>query len=126
MRKSIRLLPIVFLVAATLTNTASVSGTDDALMGLASEDMPDGVVPGPVEAGNPDDALLVTEIQQLLDGNLSDGPGIQVEVFDGVVTLSGFVEIDSHREIAEELVAGVPGVRRVDNQIMIASESPVG
>jgi hypothetical protein len=126
MCKLVRLLPAISLVAAMLTNPAPVFGTDDALMGIASEDMPDGVVPGPAEVGSAYDAALVAEIQRLIDGNLSDGPGIQVEVFDGIVTLSGFVEIAAHREVAEELAAGVPGVRRVDNQIMIASESPVG
>jgi hypothetical protein len=126
MRKFIRLLPVVLLVAAMLTIPAPVFGTDDAVMGIGSEDMPDGVVPGPAEVSNPDDAALVAEIQELLDTHLSDGPAIEVEATDGVVTLSGFVEVDSHREVAEEMAAGVPGVRRVDNQIMIASESPVG
>jgi len=126
MCRSLRLLPVVFLAAAMLTNAAPVLGTDDAQMGLASEDMPDGVIPGPAATADPNDAALVAEIQQLLDTHLSDGPGIEVEATDGVVTLSGLVEVDAHREVAEEMAAGVPGVRRVENRIMIASEAPVG
>ena len=38
---------------------------------------------------------------------------------DGVVTLTGTVNEESHRSLAQETVANLPGVERVDNQIQI-------
>lgn len=44
---------------------------------------------------------------------------------DSVVTLSGTVSEWSHRSLAEETIAGLPGVKRVDNQLESKSGKPV-
>lgn len=49
---------------------------------------------------------------------------IKVQSRDGVVTLSGTVARDYHKFLAEETVAGLPGVQRVDNQLTLVGEQP--
>ena len=47
---------------------------------------------------------------------------IQTESQDGVVTLTGTVNEEAHKMLAEEIVLGLPGVVRVDNQLATPSE----
>ena len=49
---------------------------------------------------------------------------IKVESAGGVVTLRGMVSQEDHRALAQETVAGLPGVLRVDNQLAVAAEQP--
>ncbi len=49
---------------------------------------------------------------------------IRVESSGGVVTLTGMVTQEDHRALAQETVAGLPGVLRVDNQLTVAAEQP--
>jgi len=48
---------------------------------------------------------------------------IRVEARDGVVTLTGTVADESHRTLAQETAAGLPGVTRVDNELVISGET---
>jgi len=48
---------------------------------------------------------------------------IKTEAKDGVVTLTGKVAEESHKSLAEETVAGLPGVVRVDNQLETKAEA---
>lgn len=41
---------------------------------------------------------------------------------DGVVTLTGQVDNPSHKDLAQETVANLPGVRRVDNRLRVKLE----
>ena len=43
---------------------------------------------------------------------------------DGVVTLTGTVSEASHKSLAENTVASLPGVRSVDNQLVVTGEQP--
>jgi len=43
---------------------------------------------------------------------------------DGVVTLTGSVAEDSHKSLAENTVASLPGVKSVDNQLVVSGEQP--
>ena len=45
------------------------------------------------------------------------GDDVKIKVDDGVVTLSGKVATDEQRRIAEDTVANIPGVARVDNKL---------
>jgi osmotically-inducible protein OsmY len=49
---------------------------------------------------------------------------IKTESKDGVVTLTGTVADASHKSLAQDTVAGLPGVRSVDNQLQISGEQP--
>jgi len=47
---------------------------------------------------------------------------INIQSKDGVATLTGTVALDSHKALAQETVAGLPGVKRVDNLIESKAE----
>lgn len=49
---------------------------------------------------------------------------IKTESKDGVVTLTGTVAEESHKSLATETVASLPGVIRVDNQLALKGEQP--
>ena len=47
---------------------------------------------------------------------------IQTESKDGLVTLTGTVNEDDHKSLAEETVANLPGVKDVDNRIQVQTK----
>ena len=49
---------------------------------------------------------------------------IKTESKDGIVTLTGTVAEASHKSLAEDTVAGLPGVKSVDNQLLVNGEQP--
>jgi len=49
---------------------------------------------------------------------------IKVSSSGGVVTLTGTVSQDYHKELAQETVAGLPGVKSVSNQLVVVGEQP--
>ena len=49
---------------------------------------------------------------------------INVSSSDGMVTLTGTVSDESHKTLAKETVADMPGVKSVDNQLVINGQQP--
>jgi len=49
---------------------------------------------------------------------------IKVESEGGVVTLTGTVSQASHQSLAQDTVAGLPGVKSVDNKLKVKGEQP--
>ncbi len=49
---------------------------------------------------------------------------IKTSAKDGVVTLTGTVSEESHKNLAENTVASLPGVTSVDNQLTITGDQP--
>ncbi len=77
--------------------------------------------------------LLASEMDEKIDSaarnsyvfkTFLSGDSIKVESKDGVVSLSGTVSEDSHKLLAQETVAGLPGVTRVDNHIKVKEIPP--
>jgi osmotically-inducible protein OsmY len=52
------------------------------------------------------------------------GDAIDIQSKDGVVTLTGSVAEESHRSLAKETVMNLPGVKSVDDQLIIKGERP--
>jgi hyperosmotically inducible periplasmic protein len=52
------------------------------------------------------------------------GDDIKIQSNDGVVTLTGTVFEESHRSLASETVASLPGVVSVDNKLTVKGEVP--
>ena len=52
------------------------------------------------------------------------GDSIKTESKDGAVTLTGSVAEASHKSLAENTVANLPGVKSVDNQLQVSGEQP--
>ena len=49
---------------------------------------------------------------------------IKTESKDGAVTLTGTVAEASHKSLAQDTVASLPGVKSVDNQLQVSGEQP--
>jgi osmotically-inducible protein OsmY len=49
---------------------------------------------------------------------------IKTESKDGIVTLTGTVADANHKSLAEDTVAGLPGVKSVDNQLQVSGKQP--
>ena len=49
---------------------------------------------------------------------------IKIDSKEGVVTLTGTVADASHKSMAEDTVSGLPGVKSVDNELLINGEQP--
>ena len=54
---------------------------------------------------------------------LKDGD-VQIQSRDGVVTLSGTVTEESHKQLAQETAASLPGVESVNNELELKGERP--
>ncbi|MDO6425569.1 BON domain-containing protein [Thalassotalea sp. 1_MG-2023] len=89
------------LVATTLTMTSAAANENDW-----SKEAKDAWIDGKTEA------VL------LFNGNL-DSFDINTTVKKGEVTLTGEVESDVERKLAEELVHGVDGVKAVNNELTV-------
>jgi osmotically-inducible protein OsmY len=50
------------------------------------------------------------------------GDDIKIQSKDGVVTLSGSVHEESHKSLARDTVAELPGVKKVENQLEVNGE----
>jgi len=54
--------------------------------------------------------------------HLLNNDSIRVKSSDGAVTLTGTVSQDYHKFLAQETVAGLPGVKSVDNQLAVTGD----
>ncbi|WP_299595408.1 BON domain-containing protein [uncultured Microbulbifer sp.] len=101
---------LVSIIAGTvLTLSATTYAADDAKNGAMSDAWLDGKA----------------ETILLLNENLNNFT-INTDVSDGVVQLTGEVESNVDRRLAEELIASVDGVKSVQNKLTIANEEPIG
>lgn len=78
--------------------------------------------PGVREPFNHDMHLAAECKEALLRGTESAGIEIHVESNDGIIRLTGVVDVLSHRSAAEDIVRRVPGVKDIENDITVANE----
>ncbi len=71
----------------------------------------------------PNDELKTSIAQAIEDDNALDSSKIDAAIEDGTVTLTGKVDKQSKKDLAEEVVGDVAGVREVENDIEVASSS---
>lgn len=72
-------------------------------------------------ACKPSDKDIQKDVNEKLT---SAAPGVNGQVHDGVVTLSGEVKEESIKANAATAVQGIKGVKSVDNQVTIAAPPP--
>ncbi|WP_332815868.1 BON domain-containing protein [Ramlibacter sp.] len=110
-------------------DAAAVAGRDavdtrTAAMGAAPAALPPatpGAVPPPAGGRTPDPEITASVKAQLAaDGELR-GVRIDVDTRDGIVTLSGAVPTAAMRARAGEIAHAVKGVRRVNDQLTLAT-----
>jgi osmotically-inducible protein OsmY len=70
-----------------------------------------------------DDAILTTVANDALALNVTVPDGIEATALDGNLTLTGAVQYDRQRKVAELAVAGLAGVRNVKDDIDISYDA---
>jgi hyperosmotically inducible periplasmic protein len=94
-----RLAVVVAVVSlALLSNISFASETDDRIVSSAKE-------------------------SYVFKTYLKDGD-VQIQSKDGVVTLTGTVTEESHKLLAQETLASLPGVKSVNNELALKGERP--
>jgi hyperosmotically inducible protein len=78
----------------------------------------------PVRAADTDDRIESSAAKSYVFKTYLKDDSIKTESKDGVVTLTGTVAEDSHKSMAENTVASLPGVKSVDNQLKVSGEQP--
>ena len=77
----------------------------------------------PVRASETDDRIEASFKKTYVYETYLKNDAIKTEAKDGVVTLTGTVAEESHKALAQETVASLPGVSRVDNQLATKAEA---
>src|SRR4030065_493773 len=78
----------------------------------------------PVLASKTDDRIESTAKKSYVFKTYLKNDDVKVESKDGVVSLTGTVSEESHKSLAQETVASLPGVKRVDNKLGVKGEHP--
>ena len=78
----------------------------------------------PVHASKMDDGIESSAKKSYVFKTYLKGDDIKIQSTDGVVSLTGTVSEESHKSLAQETVAGLPGVKSVDNRLEVKGEHP--
>jgi osmotically-inducible protein OsmY len=78
----------------------------------------------PVHASKMDDRIESSARKSYVFKTYLKADDIKIQSMDGVVTLTGTVSEESHKSLARETVAGLPGVKTVDNRLEVKGERP--
>ena len=71
----------------------------------------------PAQASKMDDRIESSAKKSYVFKTYLKGDDIKIQSKDGVVTLTGTVSEESHKSLAQETVASLPGVKSVDNKL---------
>lgn len=78
----------------------------------------------PVQAAKMDSRIELSAKQSYVFVTYLQGDDIKIQSNDGAVTLTGIVSENFHKLLAQETVAGLPGVRSVDNRLGVKGAPP--
>ena len=78
----------------------------------------------PVQASKMDNRIESSAKNSYVFKTYLKADDIKVQSEDGAVSLTGTVSEESHKSLAEETVADLPGVKSVDNKLEVKGESP--
>lgn len=79
---------------------------------------------GPLFASEADDRIESSAKESYVFKTYLKGDDIKIQSKDGVATLTGTVSEESHKSLAKETVASLPGVISVDNKLEEKGEVP--
>jgi len=77
-----------------------------------------------LRASDTDDRIEAAATKSYVFKTYLKDDSIKTESKDGAVILTGTVAAESHKSLAENTVAGLPGVKSVDNRLKVKGESP--
>jgi osmotically-inducible protein OsmY len=78
----------------------------------------------PLHAGQMDSRIESSARQSYVFKTYLQGDDIKIRSTNGAVTLTGIVNENFHKSLAQETVAGLPGVRRVENRLEVKGAPP--
>jgi hyperosmotically inducible protein len=78
----------------------------------------------PVYASKTDDRIESSARKSYVFKTYLKDDDIKIQSKDGAVTLTGIVSEESHKSLAQETVAGLPGVESVDNRLEVKGDRP--
>ena len=78
----------------------------------------------PVHAANMGSRIELSAKQSYVFKTYLQGDDIKIQSKDGAVTLTGIVSENFHKSLAQETVAGLPGVKSVDNRLEVKGAPP--
>src|SRR5580698_960359 len=78
----------------------------------------------PARAADTDSRIESSAAKSYIFKTTLKDDSIKTESKDGIVTLTGTVAEASHKSLAEDTVASLPGVKSVDNQLTVNGEQP--
>src|ERR1035437_610104 len=78
----------------------------------------------PVYASKMDSSIESSAKQSYVFRTYLQADDIKIQSVNGAVTLTGTVSEESHKSLAQETVASLPGVKSVDNKLEVKGESP--
>jgi hyperosmotically inducible protein len=82
------------------------------------------VISVPVHATKMDDRIESSARQSYVFKTYLKDDDIKIQSKDGVVTLTGIVANEFHKSLAQDTLAGLPGVKSVDNRLEVKGEHP--
>jgi len=82
------------------------------------------ITTSPLRAADTDDRIESSAAKSYVFKTYLKDDAIKTESENGIVTLTGTVADASHKSLAENTVASLPGVKSVDNQLKITGEQP--
>jgi hyperosmotically inducible periplasmic protein len=82
------------------------------------------VTSGPLRASEMDDRIETSARNSYIFATYLIGDDIKIQSMDGVVTLTGTVSEESHKSMAHETMASLPGVKSVDNRLEVKGAPP--
>jgi hyperosmotically inducible protein len=82
------------------------------------------ITSSPARAADTDSRIESSAAKSYVFKTYLKDDSIKTESKDGVVTLTGTVADSSHKSLAQDTVAGLPGVKSVDNQLTVSGEQP--
>lgn len=83
-----------------------------------------GSIDNPVQTKSMDARIESSARQSYVFKTYLQSDDIKIESRDGAVTLTGIVAENFHKSLAQETVAGLPGVKIVDNRLEVKGASP--
>jgi hyperosmotically inducible protein len=78
----------------------------------------------PLHASEMDDRIESSARNSYIFATYLNGDDIKIQSMDGVVTLTGTVSKESHKSMAQETMASLPGVKSVDNRLEVKGAPP--
>lgn len=82
------------------------------------------ITSSPLYAADTDDRIESAAAKSYTFKTYLKDDSIKTESKDGIVTLTGTVADSSHKSMAENTVASLPGVKSVNNELVIKGEQP--